>query len=520
MTRRAMNQHHSSAITQIALFAGLAFFAQIVAHVLLCWHEEEPLSHIFELVIVAVIFSVASWRVKAVFDRLEHRYQQTGYALRDSQEKLKIAIEAAGLGIWEWESETGVIQGSGQCDALFGLAAGEFAGTYDAFLQMVHPEDQSLVERSLLDAKRLKTPWKMDYRVIHPDGSIHWVSASGKYAYDDMGQVNRMLGVVGDITQQKQTDTTLRRLNETLETRVQDRTIELSQVNQHLKCQLSERKQVEDELRSLTYCLQQSNQELEHFAFIASHDLKEPLRTIHNFSGLLAKRYHHQLDAAGQDYLQRIRRACRRMQTLIDDLLALSQITTQAQPFIPVDLNRIVPNVLLALEAKIQETQAEIKVEPLPTIEADPAQIYQLLQNLISNALKFHGSNPPDIKIYSQIVVRSMSSIQPSDSPPAQADSSQADPSQADPSQADPSQTEMLCQILVEDQGIGFDEQYLDRIFKPFERLQSHNEYNGTGIGLAICRKIAERHKGSVTAKSKPGYGATFIVSLPMNHPA
>ncbi|WP_416673533.1 PAS domain-containing sensor histidine kinase [Egbenema bharatensis] len=502
-----MNQHHLSAITRIGLFAGIAFFAQILAHILLCGHGEEQLSHIFELVIVAIIFSAASWRIKAVFDRLEHHHQQTGYALRDSQEKLKIAMDAAGLCIWEWEPETGVVQRSAQYDALFGLADGEFAGTYDAFLQMVHPDDRSLVEQSLMDAKRQKTPWKMDYRIVHPDGSIHWMSGSGKYILNHTGQILRMLGVVGDITQQKQTDADLRRLNETLETRVQDRTIELSQVNQQLQHELSERKQAEDELRSLTYRLKQSNEELENFAFIASHDLKEPLRTIHNFSGLLESRYHHQLDTAGQDYIQRIRRACRRMQTQIDDLLALSQITTQAQPFVSVDLHQIVSNVLLALEAKIQETQAEIAVEPLPTIAADPGQIYQLLQNLISNALKFHGSHPPRIKIYSYIANHP---IPPPDFP--------RDP-KLPPDPADDSQTELICQILVEDQGIGLDEQYLDRIFKPFERLQSHNEYDGTGMGLAICRKIAERHNGSVTVQSKLGHGATFIVSLPMNHP-
>jgi light-regulated signal transduction histidine kinase (bacteriophytochrome) len=259
---------------------------------------------------------------------------------------------------------------------------------------------------------------------------------------------------------------------------------------------ITDRKQAEDELRLLAACLKQSNQELENFAFIASHDLKEPLRTIHNFSGLLVNRCHRQLDAQGQDYVQRIRRACRRMQTQIDDLLALSRITTQAQPFVSVDLNQIAVNVLFALEAKIQETQAKIEVEPLPTVEADPGQIYQLLQNLISNALKFHGSHPPQIRIYSHIQLPELASLS-----------------------TEVSETELICQILVEDQGIGFDEQYLDRIFKPFERLHRHNDCDGTGIGLAICRKIAERHKGSLTAKSRLGHGATFIVSLPMNHP-
>ena len=471
-----MNKFLSSSAAQIALFAGIAFFAQIAAHASLCWHGNDPLAHITEVVSIAIIFSAATWRIKAIFDRLEQRHRQTGYALQDSQEKLEIAIEAAGLGTWEWEISSAVMQWSAQCDALLGLESGDFAGTFASFLQRVHPDDRAAVERSFLTSKQQASPWEMDYRVIHPDGSLHWMSSIGKVVCDASGQATRMLGVIRDITERKQIEESLKQLNESLEARVQSRTAELRQANQRL--------------RSLANRLEQSNQELESFAFVASDDLKEPLRTIHNFTGLLGRRYRHQVDAQGQDYIERIQRACTRMQALIDDLLTLSRITTRAQPFTLVDLNQVVQNILLALETKIQETNARINVGELPKIQADLGQMAQLLQNLISNALKFHGESPPFIQIYS---LPPNGSTEQASIPP--------------------------CQIVVEDQGIGFDERYLDRIFQPFERLHSRNDYDGTGIGLAICRKIAERHRGSITAKSEPGQGAAFSVTLPTHHP-
>ncbi|MBR8840606.1 MAG: hypothetical protein DSM106950_43175 [Stigonema ocellatum SAG 48.90 = DSM 106950] len=248
----------------------------------------------------------------------------------------------------------------------------------------------------------------------------------------------------------------------------------------HVVRDTSVRKRAEEQLKLLNAQLQQSNQELQNFAFVASHDLKEPLRTILSFSSLLSCRYEQLLDEQGRDYIQRMQKSAQRMQGFIDDLLLLSRVTTQAKPFVCVDLNQVVQNVLSSLETRIQETNAQIQVELLPTIEAESGQLFQLIQNLISNALKFHGQNSPVVKIYSQPVTNS------------------------------------VFQLFVEDQGIGFDEQYLDRIFQIFERLHGRSEYEGTGIGLALCRKIAEHHGGSITAKSVPGLGSTFIVTLPI----
>ncbi|MFW6358548.1 MAG: PAS domain S-box protein [Chroococcales cyanobacterium] len=239
--------------------------------------------------------------------------------------------------------------------------------------------------------------------------------------------------------------------------------------------------------------LARSNTELHQFAYVASHDLQEPLRKIQAFGDRLTSKFGNVLNEQGQDYLERMQNAAGRMQILINDLLSLSRVTTKAQPFIPTNLNEIVAEVLGDLEIRIQQSQAQILVADLPTIEADPIQMRQLLQNGISNALKFHSPNiPPKIEIESQLL----------DVPSQKSLSKTGVPQQ--------------CRLTISDNGIGFDEKYLDRIFNAFQRLHGRSEYEGTGIGLAICRKIVERHNGSITATSTPGQGTTFIVTLPV----
>ncbi|MEB3179974.1 MAG: PAS domain-containing protein [Nostocaceae cyanobacterium] len=239
--------------------------------------------------------------------------------------------------------------------------------------------------------------------------------------------------------------------------------------------------------------LMRSNAELQQFAFIASHDLQEPLRKILAFGNRLKATCRDSLNEQGLDYLQRMENAAERMQTLIEDLLALSRVTTRAQPFVAVNLREITQEVLLDLEVRREQSQGTVQVGELPTLDADPLQMRQLLQNLIGNALKF--SRPgitPFVKVYCQFS------------------------SAAEQSTAKVSANGDYCQLIVEDNGIGFDEKYLDRIFQVFQRLHSRSQYEGTGIGLAICRKIAERHNGNITAKSTTGGGAKFIVTLPM----
>ena len=252
----------------------------------------------------------------------------------------------------------------------------------------------------------------------------------------------------------------------------------------------------QEAMEKLNTELTRSNSELQQFAHVASHDLHEPLRKIQAFGDRLKAKCGEGLSDEGRDYLERMRDAAVRMQTLITDLLTLSRVTTQAQPFVAVDLAEVVREVLSDLQVHIEQTGGRVEVGDVSTIDADPRQMRQLLQNLFSNALKFHREGePPVAKVHGAL-------FQGEDQRPT-----------------GNSPDNQCCQIIVEDNGIGFDEKYLDRIFTPFQRLHGRGKYEGTGMGLAICRKIAERHGGSITARSTPGQGATFIVTLPVKQP-
>ena len=251
---------------------------------------------------------------------------------------------------------------------------------------------------------------------------------------------------------------------------------------------ITARKAAEEALAQQALELTRSNAELEQFAYVSSHDLQEPLRKIQAFGSRLKTKCGDALTDQGRDYLERMQNAAKRMQILISDLLMFSRVTTNAQPFSMVDLNRVLHNAVSNLHMPIEQTKAEVVCGEMPTIEADLTQMHQLLQNLIANALKFHRDNEaPVVKIYAKRLEY------PEGRPFGE-----------------------LCQIFVEDNGIGFDEKYLDRIFGVFQRLHGRNVYEGTGIGLAVCQKIVDRHGGKITAKSASGEGATFIVTLPV----
>jgi PAS domain S-box-containing protein len=248
---------------------------------------------------------------------------------------------------------------------------------------------------------------------------------------------------------------------------------------------VTERRRAETTLQRQASELARSNAELEQFAYVASHDLQEPLRKILAFGDRLKSRCADSLDEDGRDYLMRMQNAAARMQTLIHDLLALSRVATQPRPFVPVNLTEVVQRVLSDLESRIEQSGGRVQLEPLPVVNADRMQMSQLFQNLIGNALKFHKPGEPAV-----VTVRSEYTEGWLHGP-------------------------STCRIIVEDNGIGFDQKYLERIFQVFQRLHGRTEYEGSGIGLAICRKIAERHGGGITAHSSPGAGATFIVTLP-----
>lgn len=257
---------------------------------------------------------------------------------------------------------------------------------------------------------------------------------------------------------------------------------------------ITERKLADEKLRAFAAQLERSNRELQDFAYVASHDLQEPLRKIIVFSERLCERFAEALPPEGRDYLERMRRAAQRMQTLINDLLTFSRVTTRAREFERVDLGQVVREVVADLEARLEQTGGSIEIGDLPMLEADPLQMRQLFQNLLGNALKFRKpEEPPRVRVWAE----SFHGPRPDRGPEAA--------------------PEPLCRLFVQDNGIGFEEKYLDRIFNVFQRLHGRGQYEGSGIGLAIARKIVQRHGGDITARSQPGQGATFIVTLPVH---
>jgi PAS domain S-box-containing protein len=253
------------------------------------------------------------------------------------------------------------------------------------------------------------------------------------------------------------------------------------------------RRRIEEKLAAYAHQLERSNRELEQFASVASHDLQEPLRKIQAFGDRLQATSNEALGEEGRKYLERMQAAAARMRALINDLLTFARLTTKVQPFAPVNLGPLAHQIVSDLEGRIQQTRGRVEVGDLPTVDADPMQMRQLLQNLISNGLKFHRpGEPPVVKVEGRVLTSTDRLVD---------GDGKGDP---------------LCLLTVADNGIGFEESYLDRIFEAFQRLHARHEYEGTGMGLAISRKIVERHHGTITARSAPGQGATFIVTLPV----
>ena len=244
------------------------------------------------------------------------------------------------------------------------------------------------------------------------------------------------------------------------------------------------------ELQRTAEKLARSNHDLEQFASVAAHDLQEPLRKVQAFGNRLESKYAEVLEDQGRDYLHRMQNAASRMQTLIGDLLAFSRVSSNAAAFKPIDLKQLTREVLSDLEVRIEETGATVSFSNLPKIEGDPLQLRQLIQNLLGNSLKYRREGvPPNINVSSRIL------------------------------DGVAGKQQQLCELVIADNGIGFDGGYGEKIFGIFQRLHGRTQYEGTGVGLAICRKIAEHHGGTISASGVANQGATFTVVLPVNHP-
>jgi PAS domain S-box-containing protein len=253
---------------------------------------------------------------------------------------------------------------------------------------------------------------------------------------------------------------------------------------------ITDRVRAEEGLQAYSERLRKSNSELQEFAYAASHDLQEPLRKVMAFGDRLSDKYTEQLGEQGRNYIGRMQSATRRMQALINDLLTFSRVTSKGRPFAPVDLGVVARNVLEDLELRIAREGGSVEVGELSVIEADRSQMHQLFMNIIGNSLKFHKKDePPAVTVSGSLAGSNGKGSGRS------------------------------YQVTFRDNGIGFDEKYTDEVFSVFQRLHGRGEYEGNGIGMALCRKIAERHGGTISADSSPGEGATFIVTLPLERP-
>ncbi|MVM37852.1 hypothetical protein GO730_10060 [Spirosoma sp. HMF3257] len=373
--------------------------------------------------------------------------------------------------------------------------------TIERAYRPIREADRSLVKASIRHAITPGTNGVYDVEYTLDAGQAgreRVIRAQGKAFFNEQGKAYIVRGTAQDVTEQRNTQLAL-------EHRVQERTEELAATNEELAAINEELAAASEEIAEANKGLEEanlhltrSNQNLQQFAYIASHDLQEPLRKIQQFGDLLKTRYSASL---GEElvYLERMQSAASRMSLLIKDLLAFSRISTRQAATDSVLLNQVVEEALDNLSVAIGETNAHIEVADLPTVQGDASQLGQLFLNLLSNAIKFSTKKPLANSARPQINIR-VDEVSLEDLPISVKPARQAT---------------IYYRIDVSDNGIGFEEKYTDRIFQVFQRLHGKNEFAGTGIGLAICEKVVVNHGGAITAVSKPGQGATFSVYLP-----
>jgi len=374
--------------------------------------------------------------------------------------KLTEAQRLAHIGNWEWDIVGDKITWSDELYRIFGLVPREFEASFQTFVRYIHPEERDHVSKIIQDAFVNHQPFNFYHRVVRPDGTIRILHGRGEVTMNEDGQPISMAGTAQDVTELKQAENEIRKIT--------------------------------DELMRYNKELEQINKALESFTFVASHDLQEPVRKIRTFLNLIAEKETGNLSEKSKDYMNRTIRAATQMQQLIHDLLLYSRTTTSSEHFKKTDLNNILHDVTTELKEMIEEKNAFVVTERLPELEVIPFQFHQLFVNMISNSLKFSGADrKPHIHIKADMVDKDSLELNNGNI------------------------YEKYYRITISDNGIGFDPRYDDKIFDLFQRLHSKNKYSGTGIGLAICKKIIENHDGFITAHGEPDKGATFIVYLP-----
>lgn len=353
---------------------------------------------------------------------------------------------------------------------------------------LFHASDRARARKVWQHSLATGEPYEIKYRLYHAGTKTYrWVIGRALPFRDEDGTIIKWYGTCTDIDdslqeleKRKLLEKALKDEKNRLESRVAERTSQLKLTNEGLREEIKKRQAVEQKLREYSAELQRSNKELEEFAYISSHDLQEPLRKIQAFSDLLVEEFGDTLNG-GKEYLNRIQSSAQRMSTLIDDLLTFSRVTTKPSLTKRVPLTDIIDYAVADLHDRIEKEQGTIIVQPsLPVVMADETHMRQLFQNLLSNALKFHAADrPPTVEVSA-------------------------------------SSDGIMCHIAIKDNGIGIDKKYQEKIFAVFQRLHAKQAYEGTGIGLAVCKKIVERYGGTIEIESQLGTGTTFNISLPV----
>ena len=496
---------------------------------------------------------------------LEQKVQERTKALQESNNQLHRAEEIANIGSWEWLIAENRVTWSDGLYKVFGLQSQEFGATYEAYLEHVQPDDREHVRYIVDAAYYAGGSFEFESRIIRRDGEIRYLYTRGKMELGQPDRPARMIGIAIDITERRQVEDTLRESEDkfkylfdhsiigksitfpdgtmdvnaafcamlgysetelknkkwqeithpedvkasqeiiapilagtTNSTRFSKRylhkngSVVWTDVSTVLRrdqdgrplyfltamLDITERKQAEETLQRLTEELRRSNAELEQFAYVASHDLQEPLRMISSYMQLLSGRYTGKLDSDADEFIHYAVDGATRMQNLINDLLAYSRVGTRGNDPIPVSVENVLKDALANLEFAIEESGIKITHDALPVVCGDPLQLVMVFQNLIGNAIKFRGPERPYIHVGAQR-----------------------------------EGGEWL--FSVHDNGIGFDQKFADRVFVIFQRLNTRSAFPGTGIGLAICKRIILRHGGRIWVESERGQGSVFYFTLP-----
>ena len=373
-------------------------------------------------------------------------------ALQLSNDRFNMVSKATNDAIWDWDILTGNVTRTGTgMENMFGYNSDEASADNNFWFSKVHSEDleEVLSRREIIFTDLNNTFWEDEYRFLKANGKYAYVNDKGFIIRDEAGRAVRMIGALQDISHRKEAELMLKDLNEQLEKRAGQ--------------------------------LETSNKELESFAYVASHDLQEPLRMVGSFLKLLEKKYKGQLDDTAEKYIHFAVDGADRMKKLILDLLEYSRVGTSDYVIADTDMNEVVNDVLNTFKNTLKELDATVTVSSLPVLpNTRKLQMGQLMQNLVGNALKYHGDAKPIITI-------------------------------------DVTENESEWEFAVKDNGIGIDQQYSEKVFIIFQRLHNQNEYSGTGVGLSVCKKIVEKHGGKIWVDSTPGKGSTFFFTYPKN---